>query len=146
MFYLKYKSFVFINISIFILTYKIYLYITYIPIHIWIYNDICNISVIYYSFTVDRLFWGSWHVIGLFWLLSGKKSRSNAGNKEDVGWIPELGRLSREGNGNQLQNSCWENPMDREIPGGIQSTGSQRVRNDWVNEHACMHTCDYSVF
>jgi len=63
-------------------------------------------------------------------LLSGKKSRHIAGDKEDMGWIPESGRFSRDGNGNQLQNSCWENPMDREIPGGTQSTGSQRVRND----------------
>ena len=34
-----------------------------------------------------------------------------------------------EGNGNPLQDSCLENPMDRE-PGGLQSMGSQRVRHD----------------
>ena len=31
----------------------------------------------------------------------------------DMGSIPELGRSPREGNGNPLQYSCMENPMDR---------------------------------
>jgi len=31
-----------------------------------------------------------------------------------MGLIPELGRDSGEGNGNPLQYSCLENPMDRE--------------------------------
>ena len=38
-----------------------------------------------------------------------------------------------EGNGNPLQYSCLENPMDGACsPGGLQSTGSQRVGHDWV--------------
>ena len=31
----------------------------------------------------------------------------------DTGWIPGLGRSPGEGNGNPLQYSCLENPMDR---------------------------------
>ena len=31
----------------------------------------------------------------------------------DLGSIPGLGRSAREGNGNPLQCSCLENPMDR---------------------------------
>ena len=31
----------------------------------------------------------------------------------DVGLIPGLGRFPGEGNGNPLQYSCLENPMDR---------------------------------
>ena len=31
----------------------------------------------------------------------------------DAGLIPGLGRSPGEGNGNQLQYSCLENPMDR---------------------------------
>ena len=31
----------------------------------------------------------------------------------DIGLIPGLGRSRREGNGNSLQYSCLENPMDR---------------------------------
>ena len=34
-------------------------------------------------------------------------------NSEDTGSIPGLGRSPGEGNGNPLQYSCLENPMDR---------------------------------
>ena len=34
-------------------------------------------------------------------------------NVRDLGSIPELGRSSGVGNGNPLQYSCLENPMDR---------------------------------
>ena len=37
-----------------------------------------------------------------------------AGETRDVGLIPQLGRLPRVGNGNPLQYSCLQNPMDRE--------------------------------
>ena len=40
----------------------------------------------------------------------GKASAYNAG---DLGLIPGSGRSPREGNGNPLQYSCLENPMDR---------------------------------
>ena len=40
----------------------------------------------------------------------GKASAYNAGN---LGSIPGLGRSSGEGNGNPLQYSCLENPVDR---------------------------------
>ena len=33
-------------------------------------------------------------------------------NVGDLGSIPGLGRSPREGNGNPLQYSCLENPMD----------------------------------
>ena len=36
------------------------------------------------------------------------------GNAGDMGSIPGLGRSPGGGNGNPLQHSCWENPMDRE--------------------------------
>ena len=39
----------------------------------------------------------------------GKVSACNAG---DLGLIPGLGRSPEEGNGNPLQYSCLENPMD----------------------------------
>ena len=41
-------------------------------------------------------------------------------------WVRSLGqgRSSGDGNGNPLQYSCLENPMDRE-PGGLQFTWSQ---------------------
>ena len=40
----------------------------------------------------------------------GKESAYNAG---DLGSVPGLGRSPGEGNGNPLQCSCLENPMDR---------------------------------
>ena len=54
-------------------------------------------------------------------------------NAGDTGSIPGLRRSSGEGNGNPLQYSCLENPMDRE-PGGLQSTGSQRVGHDLTSK------------
>ena len=40
----------------------------------------------------------------------GKKSACNVG---DPGSIPGLGRSPGEGNGNPVQYSCLENPMDK---------------------------------
>ena len=57
----------------------------------------------------------------------GKGSVCNAG---DPGSIPGSGRSPGEGNGNPLQYSCLENPMDEE-PGGLQSIGLQKVGHDW---------------
>ena len=37
----------------------------------------------------------------------------SACNVEDSGSVPGLGRSPGEGNGNPLQYSCLENPMDR---------------------------------
>ena len=43
-----------------------------------------------------------------------KNLPASAGDIKDVGSIPGLGRLPGEGDGNLLQYSCLENPMDRE--------------------------------
>ena len=40
--------------------------------------------------------------------------KASAYNAADLGSIPELGRSPGEGNGNPLQYSCLENPMDEE--------------------------------
>ena len=58
--------------------------------------------------------------------LDGKASACNV---EDPGLIPGLGRSSGEGNGNLLQYSCLENPMDKGAD-RLQSMGSQRVGHD----------------
>ena len=42
----------------------------------------------------------------------GKESICNAGDTRATGLIPGSGRSPREGQGNLLQNSCLENPMD----------------------------------
>ena len=50
---------------------------------------------------------------GLPQWLSSKESTFNLGDKGDMGSIPGLGGSSGGGNGNPLQYSCLENPMDR---------------------------------
>ena len=47
--------------------------------------------------------------MGLPQWLSRKESAFNAG---DAGWFPGSGRSTVEGNGNPLQDSCLENPID----------------------------------
>ena len=42
----------------------------------------------------------------------GSKVKVSACNAGDLGSIPGLGRAPGEGNGNPLQYSCLENPMD----------------------------------
>ena len=44
----------------------------------------------------------------------GSDSKASAYNVGDPGSIPGLGRSPGEGNGNPLQYSSLENPMDRE--------------------------------
>ena len=51
----------------------------------------------------------------------GKESVWNAG---DMDSIPGSGRSSGEGNGNSLQYSCLENPMEEEL-GGLLAMGLQ---------------------
>ena len=52
--------------------------------------------------------------------LSSKECACNTG---DAGSVPGSGSSPGEGNGNPLQYSRLENPMDR--AGGLQSTGSR---------------------
>ena len=58
----------------------------------------------------------------------GKESACNVG---DLGSIPGSRRSPGEGNGNPLQILAWEIPWTEE-PGGLQSTGSQRVVHHWA--------------
>ena len=42
----------------------------------------------------------------------GSEVKASASNARDLGSIPGSGRSPGEGNGNPLQYSCLENPMD----------------------------------
>ena len=44
-----------------------------------------------------------------------KNAPANAGDTRDTVSIPGLGRSLGVGNGNPLQYSCLENPMDRRV-------------------------------
>ena len=60
----------------------------------------------------------------------GSDGEESTFNAEDPVLILGLGRSPGEGNGYSLQNSCLENPLWTEEPGGLQSTGSQRIRHN----------------
>ena len=47
-----------------------------------------------------------------------KNLSATAGDLRDVGWIPGLGRSPGGGNGDPLQCSYLENPLDRGTWGG----------------------------
>ena len=53
---------------------------------------------------------------------------ANAGDTRDVGSIPGSGRSPGVGNGNPLQYSYLENPIEE--PGGLQSKEYNRVGHD----------------
>ena len=60
-----------------------------------------------------------WHkesdLAPIYWdLPDGSEGKASACNAGDQGLISGLGRSPGEGNGNPLQYSCLENPMDRE--------------------------------
>ena len=48
----------------------------------------------------------------------------------------DLMALIGEGNGNPLQYSCWENPVDRR-PGGLQFISLRESDMTEVTDHAC---------
>jgi len=64
---------------------------------------------------------------GLSQWLSGKESVCNAGVAGDAALIPGSGRSPQVGNGNPLQYSCLENPMDR---GALQATVHSVAESD----------------
>jgi len=53
---------------------------------------------------------------------------ANAGDVRDAGSIPGSGRSPREGNGNPIQYSCLENPLDR----GVWRAVVYRVAKSWT--------------
>ena len=60
-----------------------------------------------------------WYKINSAWSIGlgfpgGSEVKASASNTGDPGSIPGLGRSPGEGNGNPLQYSCLENPMDGE--------------------------------
>ena len=61
-------------------------------------------------------------------LPSGSDGKESVCNVEDLGSIPGLGRSPGEGNGNPLQYSYLENPMDR---GAWQATVHE-VTKSWT--------------
>ena len=65
--------------------------------------------------------------------LDGKESACSA---RDLGLIPGLGRFPGGGNGNPLQYSCLENPMDRSLA-GYTPWGRKSLTTEQLSMHAC---------
>ena len=56
----------------------------------------------------------------------------NAGDAGDAGLIPGSGRSAVKGNGNSLQYSCLENPMDRGAWRVTVGESGGRVAESWM--------------
>ena len=56
-----------------------------------------------------------------------KNPPANAGELKDAGSIPGLGRFPGEENGNPLQYSCLEDPMDRVAWAGYSPWGCKEL-------------------
>ena len=65
-----------------------------------------------------------------------KNLPTNSGDIRDEDSVPGLGRSPGEGNGNTLQYSCLENPMDRGAP-------QSQTRLKQLGMHT--HTDHYSI-
>ena len=66
--------------------------------------------------------------VASYLVLVAKNPPANAGDIRDVGSILGLGRSPGEINGNLLQYSCLENPMDR----GVWWAAVHRVEKSWT--------------
>ena len=64
-----------------------------------------------------------------------KNPLANAGDAGDSGSVPASGRSPGRGNGNPLQYSCLENPMEEE-PGWLQAIDCRESDRNAVTKHA----------
>ena len=67
-----------------------------------------------------------------------KNLPANEGDAKDAGSVPGSERSPGEENGNPLQYSCLENPMDRGVWWATVH-GLQRIGNDLSTEYTGMH-------
>ena len=84
--------------------------------------------------TWSDLIWSDSGFIGFPGSSVVKNLPANSGDTGDMGSIPGSGRSPGGGNGTRSSSLAWKIPW-REKPGGLQSMGSQRGRNDLANEH-----------
>ena len=63
-----------------------------------------------YYLIISHVFW--LRIVLLMGFPGGSEVKASACNVGDLGSIPGLGRSPGEGNGNPLQYSCLENPME----------------------------------
>ena len=96
-------------------------------------NATMNIHV-QYSFLHGHVFSILWNIflgtelLGHMGFPGGSDGKESACIVRDLGLIPGLGRFPGEGNGNPLQYSCLENPMD----GGAWRATVHGVAKSWT--------------
>ena len=71
----------------------------------------------------------------------GKDLLAGIGDSRDLGLIPELKRFPGVGNGNPLEYSCLENPLEES--GRLESMGLLRVGCDLAYTHTYINICIY---
>ena len=76
-------------------------------------------------------------------LPGGSDGKEFACNVRDQGSIPELGRSPGEGNGNPLQHSRLETPMDR---GAWRAPVPEATESDTTKRLICTHTHESYLF
>ena len=74
-----------------------------------------------------------------------KNLPANVGDTRDAGLIPGLRRSPGGGNGNTLQYTCLENPMDRGAWRARVHRGT-RVRHDLVTKQQQIYNEDYTIY
>ena len=70
-----------------------------------------------------------------------KNPPASARDARDLGLTPGLGRSSGGGNGNLLQYSCLENPMDR----GARQAAVHGVAESDTTEQLSTHACNKQI-
>ena len=104
----------------------------------------------FYLLVTIYLFIYFWQVIIVYMgLLVVKKLPADAGNIRDVSSIPGSGRSPGEGNGNRLQYSCLENPMDRRAQQAmVHSVAKNQTQLKWLSTHAhiIVHTASQQLY
>ena len=81
----------------------------------WVFIAVCGLSLVAASEGYSLLWWvgfSLWRLLLLQGFPGGLEGKASACNAGDLGSIPESGRSPEEGNGNTLQYSCLENPMN----------------------------------
>ena len=86
--------------------------------------------------------WRSFCTVLLIDFRGGSDSKASVYDAGDPDSIPGLGRYLGEGNGNPLQYSCWENPMD----GGAWWATVHGVAKTWLSDftHSLTHSAGIS--
>ena len=87
-----------------LLHYLLLTHVSYIRKHVDIASLLTNKKKFYTIYLISPFLWG---------FPGGSVGKESTCNTGDVGSIPGSGRCPREGNGNSLQYSCLENPMER---------------------------------